>query len=194
MSAASLARQRVFAGIETGAHLTQEFQPAYILSLLRTRAYIDEELRTLPPEERESTLCRRTERQSIILDETKRFRFLMTEGALRWRVGSADLMIEQLQHIASLCARPNVAVGIIPWRERMTVFAGHAFHIYDEDAVVVGTAHAVEVLRDPAVIQRYARLFTRLWTHARTGEDAIRELRRLSGQFVRLSRREQGGG
>jgi len=190
MSAPSLARQQVFTDIESSAQLTREFQPAYILSLLRTRAYIGEELQTLPSDQREEIMRRRVERQAVLRNESKRFEFLLTEGALRWRLGSPQLMIEQLQHIETLGEQPNVSLGVIPWRERNTVFAGHAFHVYDDDVAVIGTAHAVEVVRDPTVVEKYARLFAELWSHAVTGASAAKELRRICGEYARLSRLE----
>jgi Domain of unknown function (DUF5753) len=188
-----LKRQRVFADVESSAQLTQEFQPAYILSLLRTRAYIGEELQMLPGEVRKATLLRRLQRQAVLRDETKRFQFLLTEGALRWRVGSPQLMIEQLRHIETLCERPNISLGVIPWRQRNSVFAGHAFHLYDEKVAAVGTAHAVEVITDLVTVQKYARLFSQLWSYALTGGSAVIELRRISVQYARLSTIEGQG-
>lgn len=54
--------------------------------------------------EAERVAVARLERQRILEDPSREFRLVMTEGALRWRAGSARMMAEQIDHLASLAA------------------------------------------------------------------------------------------
>jgi hypothetical protein len=50
-----------------------------------------------------------------ILDTDREFHFVLTEGTLRWHVGSPRVMVGQVEHLAELLGLPNVRLGIVPW-------------------------------------------------------------------------------
>ena len=79
----------------------------------------------------------RIERQRVLYDEGKRFRFVIPEAVLRWPYGPPDDPAvldehrEQLARIEWARARPNVEVGILPLAPSR--YGGSAgFVIFDE--------------------------------------------------------------
>jgi hypothetical protein len=62
----------------------------------------------------DATVAARLGRQQI-LDTDRQFHFVLTEGALRWHVGSPQIMAAQAEHLGELVKLPNVRLGIIPW-------------------------------------------------------------------------------
>lgn len=91
-----------------------------------------------PARDIERVLRGRMERQAILDDDSRRFVFLMTEQAVRWRSADDDVMAEQLMHLAEVAKKPAVEIAIIPLSAK--VFAGplNIFVIYaltGDDAV-----------------------------------------------------------
>lgn len=175
-----------FAQAEAEACDILEFQPAYILSLLRSRDYALAETRLSAGGVTSAAVQRRLDRQHILDEEDREFNFLMSEAALRWHVGSAAVMAQQMQHLLDAHQRPNVSIGIIPWRRQVNVLAGHAFHIYDRRLVLVGTAHTVLQADSPGVVARYLDLFHHLRRHALLNADADAEIRRVMSDYLHM--------
>jgi hypothetical protein len=118
--------------------------------------------RRLTRADQEKAVAARQERQQMLRHPSKRHVFVMTEGALRWRAGPAQLMAAQIDHIAEVSTLPNVRVGVIPWTTEAHVFPGHEFHLYDERLAIVGIETATATIQDPRDVAVYAELFTEL--------------------------------
>jgi hypothetical protein len=62
----------------------------------------------------------RIERQRVLYDESKRFRFVIPEAVLRWPYGPPDdpaVLDEQREQLARIewaIGRPNIVMGILP--------------------------------------------------------------------------------
>ena len=179
-------RQNQFAQAEAEACEILEFQPAYILSLLRSRDYARAETRVSAGAGTGAAVQRRLDRQHILGQDNRDFTFVMTEAALRWHVGSPTVMAQQMQHLLAVHQRPNVSIGIIPWRQPVNVLAGHAFHIYDRRLVLVGTAHTVVRANAPGDVDRYLDLFHRLRRLAVRNADADAEIRRIMSDYLHM--------
>jgi transcriptional regulator with XRE-family HTH domain len=178
--------QRQIGRIESETTLLREFQPTYVLGLLQTPVYMRRVLAGMSDDDREQAVEARLVRQGVLLDTTKRFNLVMTEGALRWRAGSPDVMVAQLDHIAEIARQPNVEVGVIPWRTEASVFPGHAFHIYDDLLVIVGTLSATATIRDPRDVVLYADLFGQLAGLASYDDEAEAEISRIRKDYQQL--------
>ncbi|MGH3923369.1 MAG: Scr1 family TA system antitoxin-like transcriptional regulator, partial [Pseudonocardiaceae bacterium] len=133
----------------------------------------------------------RLERQQSLYDETRRFEFVLTEAALRWRPGPPSMQLGQLGRIASLDSLPSVKIGVIPFTAEATTLHPETFTILDgEDTLVlVETVTAELAVRDPRDVAAYVDIFGRLREQAVFGEamsgmlDAIAEdVRRLAVQ------------
>ena len=111
----------------------------------------------------------------------------MTEGALRWHAGSARIMSDQIDAIASATTRPNVHIGLIPWTTPMRLFPRHGFHIYDDDAVIAATETATATLTGPTDIAAYRELFAALEASATFGDDAREHLQRIRAAYADLA-------
>jgi transcriptional regulator with XRE-family HTH domain len=179
-------KQREIGRVEVETTMFRDFQPTYVLGLLQTRAYMRRVFASMADDDAERAMEARIARQGVLRDGAKRFHLIMTEGALRWRVGSPDVMIAQLDHIGEVAKLPNVRIGMIPWTTEASVFPGHAFHIYDDSLVIVGTVSATAAIRDPRDIALYVDLFTKLQELAADPDSTVTELRRIRTEYKRL--------
>ncbi|MEE2039071.1 helix-turn-helix transcriptional regulator [Nocardiopsis sp. CT-R113] len=186
--------QRRVTRIEADASLVRSFEPALVLGALQTREYtrriFDDPRDKVSTEEAEASVEARQERHRALRDGTTGYRLIMHEGALRWHVGSPSTMVDQIEQIAAIATRVgSTTVGIIPWTTPVHVFPGHAFDIYDEDAVVVATETATATLTGAADIATYTELFTELEKLACFGAEAVVHLERIAGEYRALSGR-----
>ena len=123
----------------------------------------------------------RLDRQVALFDPARRFAFLITEGALRWRIGPSSVLLSQIDRIASLSTLENVSIGLIPQTAKVLTHVPHGFVILepaDRDAdalVMVETVHANLTVNDPLHIALYRRQWSLLEKMAVFG-DAARDL------------------
>jgi transcriptional regulator with XRE-family HTH domain len=168
-------RQDEIKELEAQATQIRLFQPSLVPGLLQTPQYCQALLeldRIRPVQNMADAVSARMERQSALYDEAKSFAFVLTEGALRWRIGSPQVHAIQLHHLAGLANLPNVSVGIIPMLAEVGARQTNMFAIFDATAVVVETMTAELTLREEQLIGFYARVFGTLSAHAVYGEDA----------------------
>jgi transcriptional regulator with XRE-family HTH domain len=180
-------RQREIAQIEAQTVQYRDLQIAYVSGLLQTADYIRRMAsQVMSPGDREKHVAARLERQRVLEDTGKSFTFVMTEGAVRWRAGSAELMAAQVEHIIETSRRPNVEVGVIPWSTEAPpgVMPGHEVHIYDERMVIVGIQTATATIQDPRDIEVYLQLFEAMRSIACFGAAARRELERIAADYT----------
>ena len=178
--------------LKRGATLIRAFQPTTVFGLLQTPAYAacvfgQPDSKELSSDQAAGAVDERIAQQSILDDATKDIRLIMSEGALRWQVGSAAIMAEQLDSVAAATTRwPHVRIGVIPWTRPVKVFAQHGFHIYDERAVVFGTETATAFLNGRTDVATYAELFAALESAAVYGADARAHLAGLADEYRNL--------
>ena len=168
-------RQDEIRAIEAAATNVRVFQPSIIPGLLQTPQYCRALLeldRVRTVEHLTDAVSSRMERQATLYDESKSFAFVLTEGALRWRIGSPSVHAVQLHHVAGLSNLPNVSVGIIPMLAEVGARQTNMFAIFDSDAVVVETMTAELTLREEQLIEFYGRVFDTLSAHAVYGNEA----------------------
>lgn len=141
--------------LETSASRIRNFVPAVVVGLLQTESYIDALLgESLAGENRRRMISSRIQRQRI-LDTDREFMLVMAEGALRWNMGGAAVIVEQLDRLIKESRRPNVRLGIIEWSTPATVPALHGFMIYDSRAVLLGTQTATAIVTDRQDVSDY---------------------------------------
>jgi hypothetical protein len=118
----------------------------------------------------------RIERQSILYDTSKRFDFLVTEGALRWQPPGLD-MRPQLDRIMSMASPPNVSVSIVPFDNAPTIFMNQfvIWHLETETMVSVETYSAELWVSEPPDVARYRHVWKRLAAGAIEAPTALRE-------------------
>jgi transcriptional regulator with XRE-family HTH domain len=160
---------------EQQASRVRLFQSGAVPGLLQTAGYMRHNF------ELGSAAARRNINRSIesglgrqrVLDEPGRtFEFVVTEGALRWRLCPTDLHVAQLDHLAAKSRQGNISIGIIPWARRVHARQVNMFCMFDDAFLLVETVTAELSLKDPQDIEAYAATFTALQQAAEYGDDA----------------------
>ncbi len=173
--------QQQVARIEARATTSRFFQNAGVPALLQSENYLRVVLDATPAHEQDTAISALRGRRARMDDLGKRFVFLLAEGALRWRMGSADLMCEQMDHLLQILRRPNVQLGVVPWTADANLVALHGFQVYDERVVTFSVLTGNATITDPHDVREYLSLFGRLERLAVRGEaleDLLEEISR----------------
>lgn len=167
---------------ELHARAVRVFQPSAVPGLLQTAEYARRTLsmgyKSKSVDDVADSLAARLRRQLVVYEEDRRFDFLITEAALRWRPGPAKLMLGQLDRITSLSTLDNVSIAVIPLDAPATTFNTHAFVIYDclddegDPFVEVEAIHANMIVNEAANVAIYQERWSQLSEMALFGDDA----------------------
>lgn len=174
---ATLAMQQKWRRLERESTLIRSFHPAVVLGVLQTAAYASAII-----DDPKTVADRQARRDALLTRSSPRYVLIQTEGALRYRVRSAEVMVEQLDAIAEASDRPNVEFGLIPARQPAQVVPTCGFHLYDmreTTTVVVGLEVAAATLTESADVAYFTGMFERLRRVAVWGDQARAELRRI---------------
>ncbi|WP_447008754.1 helix-turn-helix domain-containing protein [Saccharothrix sp. DSM 118769] len=162
--------QQTVARIEARATTSRFFQNAGVPALLQSENYLRVVLNTTPSHEQDTAIATLRSRRARMDDLGKRFVFLLAESALRWRMGSADLMCDQIEHLVQTMRRSNVQLGVVPWTVDANMVALHGFQVYDERVVTLSVLTGNATITDPHDVREYLALFGRLERLAVRGE------------------------
>jgi transcriptional regulator with XRE-family HTH domain len=148
-----------------------------IPGLLQTAAYSTESMaywsRLLKlPDDREAATAARLERQRVLRSGDHQFVFLLAEQTLRTRIGTAEIMVEQLDRVLGVMALTNVSIGIIPAAAGLGAHTQTAFWIFDDDLVKVETLTAALDITRLDEIEIYVTVFDQMRRVARYGRSA----------------------
>ncbi|WP_412515399.1 helix-turn-helix domain-containing protein [Actinomadura madurae] len=154
--------------LEWTSRITRVFQPALVPGLLQTAEYsrLVFTMFDAVPYSRDKlaeALAARLDRQLLLYDEGRTFKFLITEGALRWCPGTPAVLATQLDRISSLSTLSNVSIGVLPFGVRATVPYSHSFIIYgppdddENDIVSIEMIHANTYLKGEMDVDTYRK-------------------------------------
>ena len=141
--------------------------PGYSSALLSSIA----DFRGTPNDVRDAVAAR-MKRNAVLNNGAHRFSFVLEESVLRYRVCSADTMAAQLGHLLEVMDLPNVAVGIVPFATKRSMWPMPTFTIFDDTRVHADTLDAASTLMQPSQVDLYARAFDRLSKGAARGAAA----------------------
>jgi transcriptional regulator with XRE-family HTH domain len=179
--------QEAIARWEQAATQIRMFQPNIIPGLLQTAEYARHAIElSTTDQDIASAVAARMARQAMLYERGKSFEFLMTEGALRWRIVPTDVHVGQLHHLASLATLANVSLGIIPWHAQVGAHQTTMFCLFDDASAYVELLNGEVTTEDRQDVAQYASAFAALSDAAVTGEDAIAELHRIANELSRL--------
>jgi transcriptional regulator with XRE-family HTH domain len=156
-------KQQEIAELEQQAIEIRTFQPSMIPGLLQTADYARRMLTESFPGITMQDIQARMERQAILYDESKRFAFVITEAALRWKPGDTD-MRPQLDRLTSMASLPNVTILVLPIGVGSLPIL-HPFviwHLEDEVTVSVETYSAELWVTELREVDRYREVWQRL--------------------------------
>lgn len=114
----------------------------------------------------------RMQRQEMLYRPDKRFHFVITEAALRYRLVGRDIMIGQLDRLMAMTSMRNVKLGIIDFKTQYVTDPRHGFWIYDDQLVQFESYSAEINLRQPQEIELYSGIFEHLAAVASYGSEA----------------------
>lgn len=181
-------KQQQIARVERDAERLNFFQPATISGLLQIPDFTREIYGlTLSGNDLDRSMTALAERQQILNNRRKRFTFVLTEGALRWRLCPDEVMAAQVRHIATLAARPNVRIGVIPFTARVREAPLHGFELFDQRLVTIGLETATLTVTDTRDIEYYANLFNTLEQTAEFGTSAAALLEEIASDYDRTA-------
>lgn len=170
--------QNELAAWELRTRVFRVFEVGVIPGLLQTAEYarpqLAEGVRMLNlPDDIDEAVQGRIRRQEILYRPDKRFHFVLTEAALRFRMCTPEVMLGQLDRLISLSSLPNVRLGIIGFETQYEVASPwHGFWLLDSDRVLIETYSAELDLRQPQEIKLYAKVFEELAAVASYGRAA----------------------
>jgi transcriptional regulator with XRE-family HTH domain len=170
-------RQNELAELDQKTRIFRAFEATVIPGLLQTpeyaRARFAEGIRRLNlPNDISEAVQGRIQRQEILYRPDKRFHFVVTEAALRFRLCSPKVMLGQLDRLISLSQLPNVRLGVIGFDTQYATSPWHGFWLYDNEKVLVETLSAALDLRQPQEIELYGNAFDQLAAVASYGRSA----------------------
>jgi transcriptional regulator with XRE-family HTH domain len=179
-------RQRELATMEANSTRMRHFLPTLITGLLQTANYMHVAMNPpMNPAVRDPTRAieLKLARQAVLSDESKRFEFLLTESALRWRLCAPEVLAAQLDHLVAVSHCPNVSIGVLPLAASIPMGAFHTFVVYDRKLVTAELFSGQLVLRDPKDVDYYQALFDYFSERAHWGEDSRAALSELADEF-----------
>ena len=179
--------QQTIARWEQAATQIRMFQPNIVPGLLQTAEYARHAIE-LSTADRDiaSAVAARMARQAMLYERGKSFEFLITEGALRWRLVPTDVHVGQLNHLASLGTLANVSLGIIPWHAQVSAHQTTMFCLFDDASAYIELLNGEVITEDRQDVAQYTAVWSALSQAAMTGEDAIAELHRIANELTRL--------
>ncbi|MDQ2589131.1 helix-turn-helix domain-containing protein [Saccharothrix yanglingensis] len=142
--------------LETMAVRVRTYQHSVVPGLLQTADYARRvfSLFQVPysDEDRSAAIAARLRRQQLVFEPERRFDFLITEAALRWRPGPSRLLLAQLDRLVSISTLDNVSLGLIPLGAEASTTLSHGFVIYEGPDEGRGTFVAVEMIHGPVEV------------------------------------------
>ncbi|MFB4275268.1 MULTISPECIES: helix-turn-helix domain-containing protein [unclassified Nonomuraea] len=150
--------------LEARTKLFRVFEPGIIVGLLQTSEYARHVFRKVKrlysaADQIDAAVRVRMQRQEILYDRTRTFRFVVTEAALRTSLAPPEVMRGQLDRLLAVSTLPNVEFGVIPFGTELPANPINGFWIYNEAMVAVATMTKDLILRDPDDIAFYVRAF-----------------------------------
>ncbi|MEV0146298.1 MULTISPECIES: helix-turn-helix transcriptional regulator [unclassified Nonomuraea] len=150
--------------LEARTRLFRVFEPNIVVGLLQTAEYsrhVFSKVKRLysAPDQIDAAVRVRMQRQEILYDRARTFRFVLPESALHTRLAPLDVMRGQLDRLLAVSTLPNVEFGVIPYDAELPAAPINGFWIYNDAMVGVATLTKDLVLRDPDDIAFYVRAF-----------------------------------
>ncbi|HVV19773.1 MAG TPA: helix-turn-helix transcriptional regulator [Pseudonocardiaceae bacterium] len=181
-------RQAELKAITESCTIQREFLPAIPSDLLQTaeyaRAVLTPAIESSPARNIDKTVAARLDGQSVLSDISRRFIFLLTEQAVRWRRASRSAMAHQCDHMAHLTERPNIDIAIIPVSTEVHKAPLNTFVVYDDRLVLAENFSGDIVLRDPKDIAHHRDLFDFFYSRALTNDRARAFLLTVRDEFM----------
>jgi transcriptional regulator with XRE-family HTH domain len=171
-------RQKQSLDIEGSAQLVRGWENELVPGLLQTEPYARAVLAVCIdfseiPDDLDRAVATRMQRQAVLAptEGTQRFAFLLSEQCLYRVVGSAEVMVGQLERLLTAIGAAKVSIGLIPLEADFRC-PTTSFLMYDQRMVQVETASAELTITQPREVRIYEKAFAILSDQAFFGEAA----------------------
>lgn len=171
-------RQKQSIATEGQTNLMRWYEPIVVPGLLQTPPYAEALLTMVldfyddPASDLEPGLSARLERQQVLYRGNHRFYFLISESVLHTRVGTPDVMVEQMDRLLTAMSLPRVVLGIVPTGAAYRTPVMNNFIMFDSRMVQVETISAELTITQPSEVAVYEKAFHTLKDQAVHGADA----------------------
>jgi transcriptional regulator with XRE-family HTH domain len=179
-------RYATFIAYEAEAATQLHFEPTLIPGLLQTEDYARAVIsvgREMESETIEQLVKTRLTRQDVLHRQPKPLvmRTIVSEAALTIEVGSADIVRQQLRHIAELSRLPNVTVQVLRFAAGAHIathggFAVLGFEQSDPPLGYIETLAGELFLESPGDVDRLTKVFDHLQTLAMSPSESVKFL------------------
>jgi transcriptional regulator with XRE-family HTH domain len=170
--------QRAVGEHEAAASTIWSYHSAVVPGLLQIPEYTAAMLAVMAPGvDAAEIIAGRRERQRILFDETRRFRFLMTESVLHTRVAPAPVLRSQIRRqLALVEGFDHIDIGVIATGAPLQAWTLTGFDITG-DLVEVELLTSQVLIRDLREVAEYMTRFEGLWASAVHGAELTSLLR-----------------
>jgi transcriptional regulator with XRE-family HTH domain len=148
----------------------RSWQPEIIPGAAQTRGYTLAVVAPMTPGP--AWWTPRQARIDMLGEPGRTFHFLISEAALRWGIGSREVMAEQMQHLDAVSRLRGVRLGVVPLDVVHPVAPPSAFELYGSRTASVATLSGTAFVEDRPDIERYEEDFNALADLARYDDDA----------------------
>ncbi|WP_229692982.1 helix-turn-helix domain-containing protein [Lentzea pudingi] len=191
--------QHVIGDWEAAASIVRTYQPSVVPGLVQTAEYARRVFSLFTPGYEDDALAAavagRVERQLALYEAGRKFEFLITEAALRWRPGPPHVLLAQLDRLLSISTLDNIDLGLIPLDGEALATYSHGFVIYegeDESVATVEMIHGPLTLDSEDQVEIYRQRWALLREMAVHGDEARCLLDDLIGRLRRHAARDGG--
>ena len=181
----TLATRSEQAGVlESLSTVVRNFQTAMVPGLLQTADYARRVLAMLdrPEEEVPPAVNARMQRQDALYQPGRRFEFVLTEGALRWRPGSPEMMSAQYERLLRVSGAETVELRVLPYAIQAPTFYDNPFTVFeipDDPTVMAEGTPREQFYRQEDNLEVCRTAFSRGWEAALAGHQALRFIEAL---------------
>jgi transcriptional regulator with XRE-family HTH domain len=115
------------------------------------------------PDDVEEAVTARMSRNQMLRSGNHRFVLLVEESVLRYRLGEAEVMADQLGYLLEAAALPSVSLGVVPFTaQRRLLWPLESFTVFDDERIHVELLSAQVTVTAPSEIALYVRAFEKL--------------------------------
>jgi transcriptional regulator with XRE-family HTH domain len=191
--------QQEIGKLERASRFIANFQPDFVPGLLQTVEYARRVLAMAGNPDPDAAALKRLDRQAVLHDPSHRLEFIVTEAGLRWCTGPTDMLVPQLDRVASLATLRNVTVRVIPLGADWRTAPPYPFVLYDErddGEPPVAVTELPDQRIETANVEPYRSELDKLRRSALSGDEAIAHIlglaRGLSGEQGRITTSHAG--
>lgn len=125
----------------------------------------------------------RAARLARLGDPERTWHQLFSEAALRWTLGSDQIMLGLIENLITVSHYPAVQLGIVELRTPKPMAPPRAFHLYDEHTATVATDVGNSFVTDPRDLAHFRDVHARLDEIALHGDEARRLLDQIGADY-----------